>query len=134
MRKADDGATFVGSLRTESQLKAEGIPAAQSAPFSSMERLSMRRSIIVEREISRNPLTVTAHLEAWLRPLTRRNNISQDKGVVTLLFEGRNPADLGAANVNCPVLGPSNTIVTEHASDRGFATIIDVTITDRGPR
>jgi hypothetical protein len=54
--------------------------------------------------------------------------------VVTLLFEGRNPADLGAADVNCPVLGPSNTIVTEHASDRDFATVIDVTVTDRGPR
>ena len=134
MRKADDGATFVGSLRAESQLKAELIPAAQSAPFSSMERLSTMRSIIVECEISWSPLTVTTELEAWLRPRTRRNNISQDKGVVNLLFEGRNLANLGAANVYCPVLGPSNTIVTEHASNRDFATIIDVTITDRGPR
>ncbi len=73
-------------------------------------------------------------MEAEIRPLTRRNNISQDKGVVTLLFEGRNPADHGAANVNRTVLRPSNTIATEQASDRDFATVIDVTVTDRGPR
>lgn len=54
--------------------------------------------------------------------------------MITLLFEGRNPAVLRAANVNCPVLGPGNTIATVCASDREFATGIDVTVTDRGPR
>ncbi len=73
-------------------------------------------------------------MEVELRPLTRQNNISQDKGMVNLLFEGRNPADLRAANVYRTVLGPSNTIATKQASDRDFATITDVAVTDRGPR
>ncbi len=54
--------------------------------------------------------------------------------MVALFFENRNTADLGAANVNCAVLGPSNAIATGEASDRDFAAVVDVTVTDRGPR
>lgn len=49
IRRADEGATLVVSRKAAIQRKAEGIPAPHSAPSSSMERLSMRRSIVAER-------------------------------------------------------------------------------------